>query len=147
MSGEAGQLAVPETSAPENSAPEGTHSDDLVYRIGQLTRMLRDSMRQLGLDKEVEKAAKAIPDARDRLNYVAAMTEQAADRALSAVDRAQPIQDEIESRAEALDKQWQAWFESPIDLDQARELVKETRAYLEAVPAMAAKPARSCWKL
>ncbi|MFV8781582.1 protein phosphatase CheZ [Microbulbifer sp. SA54] len=113
------------------------HNDELVLRIGQLTRMLRDSMRELGLDKEVEKAAKAIPDARARLDYVASMTEQAAERALNSVDRAQPIQNEIESRAEALDRQWQAWFEKPVELDEARELVRETREYLGAVPGMA----------
>lgn len=112
-------------------------SDDLVLRIGQLTRMLRDSMRELGLDKEVEKAAKAIPDARARLDYVASMTEQAAERALNSVDRAQPLQNEIESRAAALDQQWQGWFENPVELEDARELVRETRSYLAAVPAMA----------
>lgn len=127
MSGEARQPAV----------PEGAPGDDLIQRIGQLTRMLRDSMRELGLDKEVEKAAKAIPDARARLDYVASMTEQAAERALNAVDRAQPLQGEIESHAEALDKQWQAWFEKPVELDQARELVRETRGYLQSVPTMA----------
>ncbi|MBF1800840.1 protein phosphatase CheZ [Alloalcanivorax profundimaris] len=116
---------------------EHAHNEDLVQRIGQLTRMLRDSMRELGLDKEVEKAAEAIPDARARLNYVASMTEQAANRALNAVDRAQPLQDEMESRAQALDEQWSAWFENPMELDDARELVTETRRYLGAVPAMA----------
>ncbi|MEQ8261057.1 MAG: protein phosphatase CheZ [Alcanivorax sp.] len=126
MSGEARQVA----------AHEGAQSDDLVVRIGQLTRMLRESMRELGLDKEVEKAAEAIPDARARLNYVASMTEQAADRALNAVDRAQPLQNEIESRAESLDQQWQTWFENPMELDQARQLVNDTRGYLAAVPAM-----------
>ena len=126
MSGEARQVA----------AHEGAHGDDLVVRIGQLTRMLRDSMRELGLDKEVEKAAEAIPDARARLNYVASMTEQAADRALNAVDRAQPLQTEIETRAESLDQQWQTWFENPMELDQARQLVTDTRGYLAAVPAM-----------
>lgn len=116
---------------------DNSHNDELVLRIGQLTRMLRDSMRELGLDKEVEKAAQAIPDARARLDYVAAMTEQAAERALNSVDRAQPIQNEIESRAEALDRQWQAWFENPVELEDARELVRETREYLGAVPGMA----------
>lgn len=116
---------------------EPGHNDDLVQRIGQLTRMLRESMRELGLDKEVEKAAEAIPDARARLNYVASMTEQAAERALNAVDRAQPLQDEMERRAEALDGQWRAWFEKPLELDDARELVGETRRYLTAVPGMA----------
>jgi chemotaxis protein CheZ len=99
--------------------------------------MLRESMRELGLDKEVEKAAEAIPDARARLNYVASMTEQAADRALNAVDRAQPLQNEIETRAESLDQQWQTWFENPMELDQARQLVTDTRGYLAAVPEMA----------
>ena len=42
-------------------------AEDLIFRIGKLTRMLRDNMRELGLDKEIEKAAEAIPDARDRL--------------------------------------------------------------------------------
>ncbi|BBI58905.1 hypothetical protein HSBAA_02110 [Vreelandella sulfidaeris] len=78
-----------------------------------MTRMLRENMRELGLDKEIEKAAVAIPDARDRLHYVATMTEQAADRALNAVDRAQPLQDQLSDRAEALDKRWAEWFEAP----------------------------------
>lgn len=108
--------------------------EDLVQRIGQLTRMLRENMRELGLDKEIEKAADAIPDARDRLSYVATMTEQAADRALNAIDRAQPLQDSLSERAEALDKRWAAWFAEPLELDQARELVTETRAYLGEVP-------------
>ncbi|WP_349573374.1 protein phosphatase CheZ [Azotobacter salinestris] len=108
--------------------------EDLIQRIGQLTRMLRDSMRELGLDKEIEKAAQAIPDARDRLGYIAAMTEQAADRALNAVDRAQPIQDELARGAKELDERWQAWFADPMELDQAKALVTDTRAYLAEVP-------------
>ena len=62
-------------------------SDRILARIGQLTRTLRDSMRELGLDKQVEAAAEMVPDARDRLKYVATMTEQAAERALNAIDR------------------------------------------------------------
>ncbi|GGX80038.1 protein phosphatase CheZ [Litchfieldella qijiaojingensis] len=116
----------------QQSSAQG--ADDLVQRIGQLTRMLRESMRELGLDKEIERAAEAIPDARDRLSYVASMTEQAADRALNAIDRAQPIQDELGAKAEALDKRWQQWFEDPIELSEARELVKDTRGYLSEVP-------------
>jgi len=111
--------------------------DELIQRIGQLTRMLRDSMRELGLDKEIEKAAEAIPDARDRLTYVASMTEQAAERALNAIDRAQPLQDEIAKGAGALEQRWDAWFDNPVELDAARELVKDTRAYLAEVPRQA----------
>ncbi|MFU0257838.1 protein phosphatase CheZ, partial [Klebsiella pneumoniae] len=52
------------------SAAQGAdHGDmpEMLQRIGHLTRMLRESMRELGLDKGVERAASAIPDARDRL--------------------------------------------------------------------------------
>lgn len=67
-------------------------SDRILARIGQLTRTLRDSMRELGLDKHVEKAAEVVPDARDRLRYVVAMTEQAAERVLTAIEVAKPVQ-------------------------------------------------------
>ncbi|CAO1658577.1 MULTISPECIES: protein phosphatase CheZ [Halomonadaceae] len=112
-------------------------AEDLIHRIGKLTRMLRENMRELGLDKEIEKAAEAIPDARDRLHYVATMTEQAADRSLNAIDRAQPLQDQLSDRASALDKRWAEWFEAPKELDEAKALVIETRTYLSDVPDMA----------
>lgn len=115
-------------------ASQAGPSEDVVQRIGHLTRMLRESMRELGLDKEIEKAAEAIPDARDRLSYVANMTEQAAERALNAIDRAQPLQDDLSQRAVDLDKRWAEWFAKPQELDQARELVVETRHYLAEVP-------------
>ena len=63
--------------------PADEHSaGDIIARIGSLTRMLRDSLRELGLDQAIAEAAEAIPDARDRLYYVVQMTAQAAERAL-----------------------------------------------------------------
>ena len=114
----------------------GSGDDDLVRRIGHLTRTLRQSMRELGLNKEIEKAAAAIPDARDRLNYVARMTEQAAERSLNAIDRARPLQEQLGRDAEALDAKWQPWFDNPVELDDARDLVRLTRGYLQSVPAV-----------
>lgn len=119
--------------------PDDQSGEDIVQRIGHLVRLLRNSMKELGLDKEVERAAEAIPDARDRLSYIAVMTEQAAERALNAIDRAQPLQDKIASGAKALDARWQAWFENPMELDQAKELVTETRAFLTAAPDLTDK--------
>lgn len=125
--------AKPEAVPAEESA---AMNDELVQRVGYMIKMLRESMRELGLDKEIEKAAQAIPDARDRLSYIGSMTEQAAERSLNAIDRAQPIQDEMAETAEALDKRWQAWFDSPAELGEAKQLVEETRGYLQKVPDM-----------
>ncbi len=106
----------------------------MLMRVGQLTRMLRDNLRELGLDKQLEQAAEAIPDARDRLNYVATLTEQAAVRALTAIELAKPLQDRLEADANALDERWAKWFDEPLELDDARKLVVETRTYLRRVP-------------
>ncbi len=73
-------------------------SMDLIQRIAQLTRTLRVSMRELGLDQAIKDAAHAIPDARDRLHYVAQMTEQAANRVLNAAEQIQPWQESMQSR-------------------------------------------------
>ena len=59
---------------------------ELIHRIASVTRMLREGMRELGLDQAVSEAADAIPDARERLDYVARMTEQAANRVLNAAE-------------------------------------------------------------
>lgn len=115
--------------------PQGGNMDEnLIQRIAQLTRMLRDSMRELGLDQAVKEAAYAIPDARDRLHYVARMTEQAANRVLNAAERLQPVQEQLQSRAVALDDRWQAWFDNPVELSEARQLVDDTRSMLKEVP-------------
>jgi chemotaxis protein CheZ len=106
-------------------------TDRILARIGQLTRTLRDSMRELGLDKHVERAAEAVPDARDRLRYVATMTEQAAERVLSAIDVAKPQQEQLGSHANALGARWGAWYEAPIGRDDARVLLDDTREFLQ----------------
>jgi chemotaxis protein CheZ len=107
---------------------------DLIHRIAQLTRMLRESMRELGLDQAIKDAAQAIPDARDRLHYVAKMTEQAANRVLNAAEAMQPLQESMQRDAKALDKRWQAWFDRPVDLEHARDLVEDTRGLLRSIP-------------
>src|SRR5690606_30806666 len=66
----------------------GGHIAQAVARIGTRLGGFSDrpvhpqppdaSIRELGLARAVAEAAQAIPDARDRLRYVAHMTEQAA---------------------------------------------------------------------
>jgi len=119
------------------ATPAGGAAPDLIHRIASLTRMLRQSMRELGLDQAIKNAAHAIPDARDRLRYVATMTEQAANRVLTAAECAQPLQDRMREQAEALEGRWRAWFEEPLGPDDARALVDDTMALLRDVPVKA----------
>ncbi|EKD96772.1 MAG: hypothetical protein ACD_23C01273G0001 [uncultured bacterium] len=99
-----------------------------------MARTLHDTLRELGLNKEIEKAAASIPDARDRLNYVATLTQQAAERVLNATEAAQPVVEKMEVEAHRLSGQWQMLFEKKLDVEQFRNLVTQTHAFLYEVP-------------
>jgi len=96
--------AAPQLATP---AGEGWSQRDAVFnRIGQMARSLHDTLAELGYDKLIEKTVSAIPDAKDRLAYVANLTEQAACRVLNATDIAGPIIDDLENSAQAFAQRW-----------------------------------------
>ncbi len=119
------------------NAPTLTGDGDsakVINQIGHMARALHDTLRELGLNKEIEKAASTIPDARDRLNYVATLTQQAAERVLNAIDEAQPVVEKVGSQAQHLAKQWDLLFEKKLDVQQFKDLVTQTHAYLHETP-------------
>lgn len=122
-------------AAPAEVESAGMCNNDKVYsQLGQMTRSLHDTLRELGYDKALETAAASIPDARDRLTYIATMTEQAAERALNATEVARPIQDKLASEASALSQKWQLMFDKQLNVDKFKELATQTRKYLDEVP-------------
>ncbi len=123
-----------ETREGENGCPTCDNTEKVFNEIGQLTRTLHDSLRELGLDKSLETVASSIPDARDRLGYVAAMTQQAAERVLNATDAAQPIVEKIQSDCHKLANEWQSLFEGKTSVEQFKALVTRTHAQLFEIP-------------
>jgi chemotaxis protein CheZ len=67
-----------------------------------------------------------VPDARDRLEYVARMTEQAAQRVLNATELALPLQDSIQQKAEQFGAQWQALLAAPFAEADYRALAAQS---------------------
>ena len=106
----------------------------VINQIGHMARVLHDTLRELGLNKEIEKAASSIPDARDRLNYVATLTKQAAERVLNATEAAQPILEKTGEEAHRLARQWDMLFEKKLDVQQFKDLVMQTHAHLHETP-------------
>jgi chemotaxis protein CheZ len=104
--------------------------DEVLSRVGHLTRSLHDSLRGLGLDKLIERAASDIPDARDRLDYVARLSEQAAQKVLNATDEAGPLQERIDATAGELAGAWQALLDGQGEGDW-RALAAQTVARLQ----------------
>ncbi len=114
-----------------NAAAE---QEKVISQVGQMARKLHDTLRELGLNKEIEKAAATIPDARDRLNYVATLTQQAAERVLNATDAAQPVVDRLGEESHRLASQWDLLFQKKIDVQQFKDLVTQTHAFLHETP-------------
>lgn len=109
------------------------HSCDIVYqKIGQMTRKVHDALSELGYDQALQDAAEVMPDARQRLNYIAQMTEQAASKVLNATDIAKPMQDRIENGAVDLKSQWDKVFNNQLSADEFKSLAEKTRDFLGA---------------
>jgi chemotaxis protein CheZ len=122
--------AAPGNAQPANDMEVPAVATDVFEHVGQLTRQLHDTLRELGHDRKLAEVADSIPDTRDRLSYVARLTEDAATKVLAATERAQPLQESIISASQALEARWDAVFESGSDPDAFRQLAEDTRAHL-----------------
>ena len=117
-------------TAAESPAAQFDEAAAVYTRLGQMTRQLHDSLHELGLDAALQDAVQAMPDARERLDYIALMTEQAASRVLNATDIARPLQDRVQHGAQALHVRWEKVFAGELSVDEFRLLSGETRDFL-----------------
>ena len=121
--------------APHSAAEAGAR---VINFVGRLTRQLHDTLCELGYHETLrECAAAAIPDARQRLAYVVTMTEQAASRALNAIEVAQPIQQQLGADAAALAARWDALYANELDVDEFKTLAADSREFMRAIPGRA----------
>ena len=125
------QQPVVNAAAGEQGDDEWQGQDKVFQRVGQMARQLHDTLCDLGYDKLVEKTVTALPDAKDRLAYIANLTEQAACRVLNATDIANPIQDQLEIDSAALGRKWDALFANQMGVDDFKQLAQETRTFLK----------------
>jgi len=72
-----------------------TASPEVFQQLGAITRMLHDTLQQLGVMPRLQIAAEGLPDARSRLNYIASKTAQAAEKVLDSVDHAKSEHQQI----------------------------------------------------
>jgi len=63
-------------------------SPEVFQQLGTITRLLHDTMQQLGVMPKLQTATEGLPDARSRLSYIATKTAAAANKVLNSVDQA-----------------------------------------------------------
>ena len=142
--------AVPPAAAPVAAAPEAPpaaaagvpgeaadpvdQSDKPMFeRLGGIVRLLHDSLRELGYDKALTEASSQIVDAQDRLEYVATLTEQAANKVLNTLDEGMPAQDVLSKKAKDMDSRWTALFDGKLSLEEFKALAGDSRQFAQAV--------------
>lgn len=116
--------------APNEGSEEWPRQEAVFNRIGNMTRVLHDTLTELGYEKLLETTVSALPDAKDRLAYVANLTEQAACRVLNATDVANPLLEQIEGNSKALGARWDKVFANQMSTGEFKKLAEETRAFL-----------------
>ena len=99
---------------------------DLFREMGKLTRQLHDSLSSFNLDTKLAGLAETeIPDAKERLNHVITMTEEAADKTLTAVEEALPLSDDIKASSLELQSRWEKFKNRKLSADEFRELSRD----------------------
>jgi len=106
--------------------------ESLLYQeIGKLTRELHNSLTSFHVDTHItDLAEKEIPDARERLRYVVSMTDEAANRTLSAVEESIPACDQLNSRVLEINNAWERLLRREMSADEFRQLSKTLTEYL-----------------
>jgi chemotaxis protein CheZ len=125
----AAAVAPSSTSAPAEAGEE----KGMYERLGGIVRLLHDSLRELGYDKALTEASSQIVDAQDRLEYVATLTEQAANKVLNTLDDGMPAQDLLSKQAKDMENRWTDLFSGKLSIEQFKALAGDSRQFAQLV--------------
>jgi chemotaxis protein CheZ len=124
--------AAPVAAVAEQPAGE-EHEKGMYERLGGIVRLLHDSLRELGYDKALTEASSQIMDAQDRLEYVATLTEQAANKVLNTLDDGMPAQDLLSKQAKDMENRWDDLFAGKLSIEQFKALAGDSRQFAQLV--------------
>ena len=100
--------------------------EQLFQKVGKLTRQLHDTMADFSLDSKIASMTENdIPDAKERLQYVITMTEQAANETLNTVEGLLPVSKSLNDQAEILSTKWERFLDKEMPFDEFRSMSVE----------------------
>lgn len=109
--------------------------DSGIYKeVGRLTRGLHDAISNFHIDVEQygvnNKQDSEMVNARDRLDYVITMTQEAADKTMDMVEEGIPMATNLSQEAAILQKDWGRLIRREMDPSEFRELYKRIDVFL-----------------
>ncbi|MCX7241102.1 MAG: protein phosphatase CheZ [Burkholderiales bacterium] len=97
--------------------------EEAFARLGTITREMHEALSVLG-SNQLHSIVEEIPNARDRLAHVGKMTEDAANKVLTLVEKAKPQCDDLRQRAHDLGQSLPQQAAAPdLTVEQARSLM------------------------
>jgi chemotaxis protein CheZ len=125
---EAGNVAAAEQAIEELGR---LREQSLFRELGKMTRQLHDSLTSFALDSRIQSLAESdIPDAKARLNHVITMTEDSANRTLTAVEGTLPIAEQLQASANDLHEKWDRFRNNGMNVNEFRLMSKEIDDFL-----------------
>ena len=105
---------------------------ELFDELGRLTRQLRRAIVGFQVDDRlVELANTEIPDAKERLNYVIDMTEQAANKTMDAVEECLPLANALTTNIQSVKPAWDRLMRREIELSEFKTLCHDVQQLVE----------------
>lgn len=107
--------------------------NQMFNEVGRITRQLYDTMSGMGVDGErLSDITNDIPDAKERLQYVMTMTEQAANQTLTAVEKLLPVSQKMNEEASLLLEKWERFLDKEMPFEEFKGMTAEITNHFQA---------------
>ncbi|MCW8955500.1 MAG: protein phosphatase CheZ [Gammaproteobacteria bacterium] len=107
-----------------------TRETSLFNELGKMTREIHESIQNFRMDSRIADLANTdIPDAKDRLEYVITMTENAANKVMTVVEHSSPVAEKLSEQSRQLTKQWQKFRRREMDANELRTMGNEVENF------------------
>ncbi len=104
----------------------------MFHEVGRITRQLHDTMGGMSLDANLASITETdIPDAKERLQYVITMTEQAANETLNVVENLLPVSEELSEHAEQLSEKWERFLDREMPFEEFKGMTTDLTQYFK----------------
>lgn len=110
----------------------GLGESQLFQEVGRLTRQLHDTMAGFSVDSKITALTEHdIPDAKERLQYVITMTEQAANQTLNVVEDVLPVSQKLNQQSQQLSEKWGRFLDREMPFAEFKSMSTEITDYFK----------------
>jgi chemotaxis protein CheZ len=111
--------------------------NSLFHELGKMTREIHEAIMHFRMDSHMAELAETdIPDAKERLEYVITMTENAANTVLTVVEKSTPLAEKLSGQAKHLSEQWSRFRSRKLKVDELRAMGHEVESFFSESETM-----------